>query len=78
MNHCMNCSEAMSFSSRSIRSSPGVDAGDRDLGVGVEEVLHHHHRVVALLDRRPVENAAIAAWSARRSAPRRRRTGGER
>ena len=82
MNHCMNCSEAKSDSSRAIRSRPlicsvtrfscasasstgattsanvvtgAVDAGDRHVGVGVEEVLDHHHRVVALLERLAVE-----------------------
>ena len=82
MNHCMNCSEAKSLSSRAVRSRAlicsvtrfswasasstgattsskvgdrGLDAGDDDLAVGVEEVLHHHHRVVALLERLAVE-----------------------
>ena len=32
-----------------------LDCRDRDLLVGVEEVLHHHHRVVPLLDRLAVE-----------------------
>ena len=33
------------------------DAGDDDVGVGVDQVLDHHHRVVALLERLRVEEA---------------------
>ena len=82
MNHCMNCSDAKSLSSRAVLSRPLIwsvtllllverqahrrddvleggdrrlDAGDHDIGVGVEEVLHHHHRVGALLQRLGVE-----------------------
>src|SRR6185437_11296850 len=32
-----------------------LDARDRGLLAGVEQVLHHHHRVVSLLDRLAVE-----------------------
>ena len=33
----------------------GLDGGDDDRLVGVDEVLHHHHRVVPLLQRLAVE-----------------------